>query len=108
MIAGSHITELHTHEYKESVLPELLNEVRNVPQACDLAQKYQLYSLDKSKSKDLNMLLKINNMTHAKGIDLLSQDNQDNYNQHDEEFITYKHDGGQEYYNQSNLIIYCS
>ena len=49
MMAGSHVTELHTHKYKESVLSELLNEVPNVQTACDLAQKYQLDSLDKSK-----------------------------------------------------------
>ena len=40
MMAGRHITDLHTHEYKESFPPKLLNKVPIVPQACDLAQKY--------------------------------------------------------------------
>lgn len=74
-----HITELRTHEYKEIVPLELLNEVLNVPQACDSVKKYQLDSSD--KSKDPNILSKTNNATHAKGIDLLSEENQDNYNQ---------------------------
>ena len=81
IMTGSHITNLHTDEYKESVPPELLNKVPNLPQACDSAQKYQLHSLD--KSKDSNMLSKTNNTTHAKGINLLGQENQDYYNQHD-------------------------
>ena len=71
IIAESHITELHTHKYKESVPPELLNEVSNVQQACDSAQKYQLESLDKSKY--LNILSKTNNTTHAKGVNLKSR-----------------------------------
>ena len=45
------------------------------------------------------MLSKTNTATHAKDIDLLSQENQDYYNQHDQQFITCKYDGGQEYYN---------
>ena len=48
-MAGSYITKLHTHKYEESVPPELLNEIPNLPQAYDLAQKYQLDSSDKSK-----------------------------------------------------------
>ena len=39
-------------------------------------------------------------MTHTKDINLLSQENQDYYNQHDQQFIARKHDGGQEYYNR--------
>ena len=100
MMAGSNITELHTHRYKEPVPPELLNKVPNVPQVCDLAQKYQLDPSD--KSKDSNMLLKTNNVTHAKDIDLSSQENQDYYNRHDQQIITRKHDSGQRYYNQSD------
>ena len=30
MMAGSHITELHTHNYEKSVTPELLIKVPNV------------------------------------------------------------------------------
>ena len=56
MMTGSHITDLQTHKYEESFPPELLNKVLNVPQACDLVQKYQLHFLD--KSKDSNMLSK--------------------------------------------------
>ena len=37
MMVGSHFMELHIHKYKESVPPELLNKVPNVPQACNLA-----------------------------------------------------------------------
>ena len=48
------------------------------------------------------MLSKTNNVTHAKDIDLLSQQNQDYYNQHDQRFITHKHNGGQGYYNQND------
>ena len=66
MMTGSHITELHTHKYKESVPSELQNKVPNVPQAFDLAQKYQLYYMN--KSKDLNILSKTNNTAHTKGI----------------------------------------
>ena len=98
-MAGSHITELHTHKYKESIPPELLSKVRNVSQVCDLAQKCQLDLSD--KFKDSNMLSKTNNTTHTKDIYLLSQENQDYYNLHDQQFIARKHGGGQEYYNQS-------
>ena len=38
-------------------------------------------------------------MTHTKGIDILSQENQDYYNRRDQQFITRKYVGGQEYYN---------
>ena len=68
MMAGSHITELHTHKYKEPAPLELLNKVLNVSQVCDLAQKCQLDPLD--KSKDSNMLSKTNNVTHTTDIDL--------------------------------------
>ena len=46
------------------------------------------------------MLSKINNATHTKDINLISQENQDYYNQHDQQFITHKHDGSQKYYNR--------
>ena len=100
MMVGSHITELHTHKYEEPVPPELPNKVPNVPEVCDLALQCQLDPSD--KSKDSNMLSQTNNVTHAKSIDLLSQDNQDYYNQHDQQPITRKHDGGQGYYNRSD------
>jgi len=48
------------------------------------------------------MLSKTNNVTHKKEFDLLSQENQDYNNQHDQQFIARKHDGGQGYYNQSD------
>ena len=100
MMAGSHITELHTHKYEEPVPPELLNKVPNIPEVCDLAHKCQLDPLD--KSKDLNMLSKTNNVTHAKDIDLLSQENQDYYNRHDQQHITRKHVAGRQYYNRND------
>ena len=68
MMAGSHITELHTHKHNEPVSPKLLNQVTNVPEVYDMVQKCQLDPSD--KSKDLNMLSKTNNVTHAKDIDL--------------------------------------
>ena len=89
---GSHITESHTHDYKELVLPELLSKVPNVSQLCESTQKCQVDPLD--KSKDSSMLSKTNNTTHAKGINHLSQENQDHYNQHDQQFIACKHDDG--------------
>ena len=85
-MAGSHITELHTHKYKELIQPELLNKVPNVPEVYDAVQKCQLASSD--KSKDSNMLSKTNNVTHANGIDLLSQENQDYYNRNYQQLIT--------------------
>ena len=81
MMARSHITELHTHKCEEFVPPELLNMVPNEPQAYDLAQNYQLDSLN--ESKDLTILLKTNNVPHTKGIDFSSQENQDYYNRSD-------------------------
>ena len=95
---GRHIIESHTQNYEESVPPELLSKVPYVSQLCDLTQKYQVDPLD--KSKDSNMLSKINNMTHTKDINLSSQENQDYFNQYDQQFIACKHDGGQIYYNQ--------
>ena len=41
-------------------------------------------------------------MTHTKGVNLLSQENQDYYNRHDQQFIARKHDGGQKCYNRSD------
>ena len=40
------------------------------------------------------MLSETNNATHAKDIDLLSQENQEYYHQSDQQFIACKHDGG--------------
>ena len=42
MMAGSHITELHTHKCEEPVPPELLNVVSNEPQSYDSSQNCQL------------------------------------------------------------------
>ena len=39
-MAGSHITQLHTHECEEPVPPELLNVVPDEPQTYDLTQNY--------------------------------------------------------------------
>ena len=63
-------------------------------------QKCQLDLLD--KSKDLNLLSKTSNVTHMNSIDLLSQENQDYYNWHDQQLTTYKYDVGWGYYNQSD------
>ena len=68
MMAGSHITKLHTHKYKEPVPPELLNKVLNIPYMCDADQKCQFDPLN--KSKDSNMLSKTNNVTYTNGINL--------------------------------------
>ena len=78
MMTGSHIRELHTYKYKEPVSPKLLNKVPNVLEVCDAVQKCQLDP--PNKSKDSNMLSKTNNVTHANGINLSSQENQDDYN----------------------------
>ena len=43
------------------------------------------------------MLLKTNDVTHTKDIDLLSQENQDYYNQYAQQSITCKHDDSREY-----------
>ena len=37
-MAGSHITELHTHKHEEPVPPELLNKVSNEPKVYDAVQ----------------------------------------------------------------------
>ena len=39
MMAGNHITELHTHKYEEPIPLKLLYKVPNLSQVCDLAQK---------------------------------------------------------------------
>ena len=101
----SYITELHTRKHKKQVPPELLNKVLNVPEVCDAVQKCQLDSLD--KSKDLNMLSKTNNVTNANDINLFCQENQDYDNQHDQQLMICKNDGGQGYCNQSNLQSCC-
>ena len=49
------------------------------------------------------MLSKTKNVTkHANGNDFISQENQDYDNQHDQQLMICKHDGGQRYCNQSN------
>ena len=68
--------------------------VPNEPQSYDLAQNYLLDSLN--KSKDSNILSKTNNVTHTKGINLLSQEHQDYYNQGVQQFIACKYYGGLE------------
>ena len=45
MMAGSHITELHTQKCEGPVPPELLNMVPNEPQVYNLAHNYHLDSL---------------------------------------------------------------
>ena len=97
IMTGSHITELHTHTHEDLVPLDSLNKVSNIPEVCDAVQKCRLDPLD--KSKDSNMLSKPNNVTHSNGIDLLSQNNQDYDNQHHQQLMTYKHDGGQGYCN---------
>ena len=92
MMTGSYIMELHTHKCEEP--PELLIVILNEPQAYDSAQNYQLDSLN--KSNDLNISSKTNNMIYAKGIDLLSQENQDYYNWRDQQSIAHKYDKGLE------------
>ena len=67
---------------------------------CNSAHKCRVDPSD--KSKDSNMLSKTNNVTHAKDIDLLSQENQDYYNWHDQQHITCKYVDGQEYHNQTD------
>ena len=62
----------------------------NKPQTYDLLQNYQLDS--PNKFKDLNILPKTNNVTHATGTDLLSQENQDYYNWRDQQYIACKYD----------------
>ena len=89
MTAGSHITELHMHICGDPVPPELLKVVPNEPQTFDLAQNYQLDSLN--KSKDSNILSQTNNVARTKGIDLLSQENRHYYNQCDQQFIACKY-----------------
>ena len=94
MMVGSHIKELHTHKCENLVPSEFLNVVPNEPQAYILVQNHQLdFS---NKSKDSNILSKTNNLTHTRGIDLSSQEIQDYYNRHDQQFIDHKYDGGLE------------
>ena len=100
MMAGSHITEFHTHKQENPVTTELLNKVSNVPEVCDAVQKCQLDP--SNKSKNLKILSKTNNETHTNDIYLLSQENYDYNNQHDQQLMTRKHDGGQVHHNQSN------
>ena len=100
MMAGSHITEFHTQEHKKSVTIELLNKVLNVPEVCDAVQKFQLDPLDKSKNS--NMSSKTSNVTNTNDIYILSQENQDCDNQHDQQLMTYKHSDGQGQHNQNN------
>ena len=66
----------------------------------DTVQKCQLDPLDNPKNS--NMLSKTSNVTHTNDIKLLSQENQDYNNQHDQQLMTYKHDGGQGHHNQSD------
>ena len=87
----SHITE-HTHKYQAPIPPELSNVASNKPQTYNSLQNYQLDSLN--KFKDSNILLKTNNVTCTTDTDLLSQENQNYYNQRDQQCITRKHNGG--------------
>ena len=92
MMMESHITEFYTHKHKEPVTTELLNKVSNVPEVCDAVQKCQLDHLDKSKNS--NVISQTSNMTNTNDINLLSQENQDYDNRHDQQLMTRKHDGG--------------
>ena len=96
-MTGSHITELHTRKHKEPVPTELLNKVSNVPEICDMVQKCQLDPSDKFKNS--SMLSKTIKMTHTNDINLLSQENEDYDNQHDQQLMICKHDGGQGHHN---------
>ena len=100
MMARSYITEFHTSKQEESVTTELLNKVLNTPEVCDTVQKCQLDPLNKSKS--LNMLSKISNATHTNDINLISKENQDYDNQHDQKPMTCKHEADWGYHNRSN------
>ena len=48
------------------------------------------------------MLSKTNNVTHTNDIYLLNQENQDYDNQHDQQLMPCKHDGGRGHQNRSN------
>ena len=65
-----------------------------------MLQKCQLDPLD--ESKNLNMLSKTDKVIHINGINLLSQENQDYDNQHDQQLMIRKHDGGQGHHNLIN------
>ena len=66
IMAGSHITEQHTHKYQGPVPPELLNVALNEPHTYDFPQNYQLDS--QNKFKNFKILSKKNNVTHTTGI----------------------------------------
>ena len=66
----------------------------NEPQTYDWLQNYQLDS--PNKFNDLNILSKINNVTHTTGTDFLSQEKQDYYNWRDQQYIAHTYDGGLE------------
>ena len=99
-MAGSRVTDFHNHEHEEPVTTELLKKVPNVPEVCNVVQKCQLDPSNQSKNS--NMLSKTGNVTHTDDINLLSQENQDYDNEHDQQLMTCKHDGGQRYHNQSD------
>ena len=94
MIAWSHITEQHTQTYQVLVPYKLSNVAANKPQIYNSPQNYQLDSLN--KFKDSNILWKTNNVTFTTGNNLLSQENQDYYNQRDQQYICRKYNGGLE------------
>ena len=75
IMAGSHITDHHTHKGQEPVPSKLLNMTPNKPQAYDLPQNYQLDS--SNKFNDLNILSKTdnvtNNVTNISATNVLSQ-----------------------------------
>ena len=100
MMTGSHIIEFHTYEHKEPVTTELLNKVLNAPEVCDGVQK--CYLDPSNKFKNSNILSKTSNVAHINDIHLLSQENQDYNNQHDQQLMTQKHDAGQGNHKQSD------
>ena len=53
--------------------------------------------------QEFKYVIKTSNVTHTNDINILFQENEDYHNQHDQQLITHKHDGGQGHHNQSNL-----
>ena len=95
IMAGSHITEHYTLEFRRSVQPELLSMTPYKPQAYDSPQNYQLDS--PNNFKVLNILSKseddTDNVTNTPNIDVLDQEY---YNRRDQQYIDCKYNGGLE------------
>ena len=63
IMAGSHITEQNTFEFRGSVQSELLNMTSYKPHEDDLSQNYDLDFL--VNFNDWNLLLKVNDITNS-------------------------------------------